>query len=594
MNFSEVLELVRKNLKNLIRAKAGSMVIILGPLLVIFLAGLAFDNSNVYSVKVGVYRPDVNNITTVFLDQLRQKFRIMEYDEEQKCIDAIKNTNVNTCMIFAKNFTIGKPVQNQITFHVDYSRVNLVWTILQAMTEQVQERSLQASQNLTKILIQTLDYAHQRIGAERAVVVRLTTQNDLINKNAQDLAAELGDVDLTFDESAFPIENLTRANTQVKQWVDDALSISGKGLSRAVAFIGTANDLVKASSAGAQVKDQLQTTFQKSVDDIKSIQDSMATTKNLTLYSFNNFQKQIDALSATLTQTKGKLQEADTSRQFSIRVLQAVASLLDQSLLNILEVQQAMNDVDNRIGAIEIKDPQAISQPIVTAIKPLVQEKTYLNYLFPVLIVLVIMFTALLITPTLIMLDKHSPASFRTYMTPVKDSSYVLANFITAFILLFIQVIVILAIASIFFEGQIISNAPEAIVLLLIINSLFILIGMIVGYAFNNEETATLSAVSLGAVLLFISDVIIPIESMPQAFAYIARFNPFVIGSSLLRRSLLYNASLLSLLPDVLIMLGYIVAAAFLATGIYVLMRKYSMEQLIKKLTPVFVRFRKK
>jgi ABC-2 type transport system permease protein len=175
-------------------------------------------------------------------------------------------------------------------------------------------------------------------------------------------------------------------------------------------------------------------------------------------------------------------------------------------------------------------------------------------------------------------------------MTPVKDSSYIIANFITAFIILMIQVIIIMAIASVFFSQQVLLNIPEAIFLLAIISSLFILMGMILGYLFNNEETATLAGVSIGALFLFISDVIIPIESMPEAFAYIASFNPYVLGSSLIRRALLFDSSLLSLYGDVLIMLGYIVAAALVASGVYMMTRNYSLEQLTKKLTPVLVK----
>ena len=593
---AEVAELVKKNLKNLIRAKASSLVVILGPLLIIFLAGLAFDNSNLYKVKIGVYRPDVTDITTTFLDQLREQFKVVEYDSEARCIDAIKNTDVNTCMVFSGNFTVGKPSQNEIAFHVDYSRINLVWTILQVMTEKVSERTLQASKNLTKILLDTLEYAHQRIGDQREIVIALTTQNDLLDKNTQDMMAELSDIDLTFDDKAFPLEELTKSKTQVKQWVDNALALSDKGLSKSTSFIDAANALVKGSSAGGQIKDQLLVNFQKSVDDIAKIKAELATTKNLTLNSFNEFSGRLDAVANGISNTKNRLQEADTSRQLSLRVLDAINTLLDKSLLSILEVQQAMNDIDNRISAIEIKDPQAITQPIVTTIKPLVKEKTYLNYLFPVLIVLVIMFTALLITPTLILLDKHSPASFRTYMTPVRDASYVLSNFITSFILLFMQTIIILAIASVFFSGQIIANVPEAILLLLIINSLFILIGMIIGYIFNSEETATLAAVSIGAIFLFISDVIIPIESMPEVFSYIASFNPYVLASSLLRRTLLFDSSLLAMINDIAIMLGYIVAAALLASGIYMLTRRYSLQQLAKDFEPWFakVKFKKK
>src|SRR3990172_12892239 len=115
---SDVLELVKKNLKNLIRAKAGSLVVILGPLIVIFLAGMAFDNSNAYAVKIGTYTPEPTEITTTFLDQLRSQFKVSEYKTEEDCVNAIKNTDINTCMAFSPDFTIGRPPQkkNKIYF----------------------------------------------------------------------------------------------------------------------------------------------------------------------------------------------------------------------------------------------------------------------------------------------------------------------------------------------------------------------------------------------------------------------------------------------------------------------------------------------
>lgn len=590
----DIFELVRKNLKNLIRAKTGSLIVILGPLIVIFLAGMAFDNSNMYAVKIGTHIPKADTTTTSLLEQLKGDFKIIEYNKQEECIDAIKNSDINTCMLFDENFTIGLPNKNQITFYVDYSRINLVWTIMQTMTKEVGERSLQVGQNLTKIILDTLDYTHNKIGEQRKVMVKLATENELIRQNSQELIAELSDIDLTMDEEGFQIPELTSSRTQVKQWMENALSVGEKGLSKASSFVSAANSIVSSSTASSETKDQLQTAMASTVDEINKLKAEMSETKDLTKTAFIDFDQQVGAVTQAIASTKDTLNKAETSRQMSVRILQAINELLDKSLLSVSEVQKAFDDIDNKINAIEIKDPEAITQPIVTVIKPITQEKTYLSYLFPVLIVLIIMFTALLITPTLILLDKHSPAVFRTYMTPVTDTSYVIANFLTASIILFLQVIIILGIASVFFSTQIMTNIPAAILLLLIINSLFILIGMIVGYSFDSEETATLAGVSIGAVFLFISDVIIPIESMPEAFAYIASFNPYVLGSSLLRRAIIYDAAWRTILTDVLTMIGYIAALTLLAVGVYMLTRRYSLQKLAKKLTPVFVIFRKK
>jgi len=584
---TEISELVKKNLRELLRSKIGSLIVILGPLLIIFLAGLAFDNSSIYSVKIGTFGPD-NPTTASLTEKLEEQFSVIEYDTEESCINAIKNTDVNTCLVFNQNFTIGKPSRNDITFHVDYSRLNLVWTITSVLSERIGEEATSSSEDLTRVLLETLDYTQERIEDQRQAVVKLTTENELILQNTQDLVAELGDINLQFDDDRLPLENLTRANTQVKQWVDNALSLGTKGLNKAESYIDAAYDL----AAGSGGNQQLLESFQKTVDDIDKLQADLSTTKEVTQQSFETFSDELAALTIGITNTKEQLATAETSRQLSLRVLEALENLLDKSLLSVFLVQESLNDIDAKIDDIAITDAEAIAQPIVTNIKPIVQETTYLNYLFPVLIVLVIMFTALLITPTLILLEKHSPAHFRTYMTPVRDSSYLIATFVTSSIILLLQVFIILSIASIFFTDHVVSSAFEALLALLIVNSLFILIGMIVGYAFNSEETATLAGVSVGAIFLFISDVIIPIESMPQAFNYIAGFNPYVISSSILRRVLLFDASLLSLLDSILLLFGYIIAFGLIASGTFLLTRNYSFEKLMKRIMPTVRRMR--
>ncbi len=586
----DVFELVRKNFKNLIRAKTSSLIVILGPLIIIFLAGLAFDNTSAYAVKVGAYQFAPNDVSNMLLDQLREEFKVIEFNSEGECQDAIKNAEINACMVFSPDFRIGVPSKNEIKFYVDYSRMNLVYAIMNIVNKEVREQSLAASEDLTKALLETIEFTQQRIDEQRAVVVKLTTENELINRNAQDLLAELGDINLEFDQSRLPVDNLSRSRTQIKQWVDNALSLGDRGLSKATQFIDAADELVKASSVSPDTKDALLASFKKNVEDIETIQADMAKTKNLTKESFDSFNADFEVLINGIDETKGLLQEADTSREFSIRVLESMRILLDKSVLSILSVQLALNDIDRKIDSIEITDAEGIAQPIVTKVKPVVQEKTYLNYLFPVLIVLVIMFTALLMTPTLILLDKNSPASFRSYMTPVRDYSYILANFITSFIILFAQVIIILAIVGVFFSSVSLSSVLKALILLVLVNALFILLGMLVGYAFKTEETATLAAVTLGAVFLFISDVIVPLESMPEAFAYIASFNPYVLSSSLLRRALLFDSSVLSMVPDTLILLGYIVAFAFISAGAYMLTRKYSLQELLKEFKPVLAK----
>ena len=49
----EIIKLIEKNLKILFRSKTSSLVIFIGPLLIILLAGIAFNNSSTYQINIG-------------------------------------------------------------------------------------------------------------------------------------------------------------------------------------------------------------------------------------------------------------------------------------------------------------------------------------------------------------------------------------------------------------------------------------------------------------------------------------------------------------------------------------------------------------
>ena len=330
-NLRDVVKLVQKNLKVLIRSKASSLIIVLGPLLIIFLAGLAFDNTNIYSLKIGLYNPSDSEIVDSFNARLNEQFTVIAYDKEVDCVEDIKQDAIHTCLVFSENFTLAKPPNNEIKFYVDYSRINLVWTVLNVMTTKISSKVLELSKNLTSVLLSTLDKINEEVSDRRSVVVRLTTENDIINRNAANLAADLGDIDLSFDSEAFKTAELNSMLNKVKHWVDTALSLGEEGLQKASTFIDAAGDI-----AGEGAHDSLQ----QSIEKIVEIKARLAKTKDLSYQEFSEFSELVNELVVQIDSTKAQLDKADTSREVGIRVLEAVRNLLDESLINLMEIQK--------------------------------------------------------------------------------------------------------------------------------------------------------------------------------------------------------------------------------------------------------------
>jgi ABC-2 type transport system permease protein len=584
-NCKDITNLVKKNLTVLIRSKTSSLIIILGPLLIILFAGLAFDNTNTYSLKIGTYSPSETEIIKEFNKNLKEQFTLIEYKTKTECIDDIKEDEINTCIIFSENFTLSTPPYNEIKFYVDYSRINIVWNIMDVMTKKISSKVLEVSKNLTGSLLTTLENIQKEVGERRSIIVRLTTENDLINRNAANLAADLSEVDLSFNTDSFKTKELQSSLNKVKNWIDNSLRIGKESLEKASSFINTAGEL-----AG----DSAKTSLKNSIDKIIELRERLTKTEDLSAQEYSEFSRIINDLIGQIDTTKNQLNQADTSRKIGIRVLDAVRNLLDESLINLMEIQKSFNLIQNMIESIEIKSTEGITQPITTSIMPVSSKQTYLNYIFPMLIVLILMFTALIIVPLLILLEKNSQSAFRNFMTPVKDISFFSAIFITSLLILLLQSFIILSIASIFFSTQILGQLLQISLVLLLGTILFTAIGMIIGYIFHSEETAILAGVSISAIFIFLSNLIIPIESMPLIISKITNLNPFVIISETLRKVLIFNYSIPSIISKIFSILIYIIISIILALLFFFLNKKKSLKILIKKISPAIKYLKKR
>ncbi|MBW3019636.1 ABC transporter permease [Candidatus Woesearchaeota archaeon] len=528
MNWKILRALVAKNLRLLIRSKASSLVIVLGPLLLIFLAGIAFDNTSTYSLKLGVYAPRYTESVESIYDMLTEKFNVREFNSEQECSDAIKSNSIHACVLFSGNFTIGNAGENEITFVTDYSRVNIVGTIMSVVGEQVSEGIGDISEGLTKTLLDAIEFTNDRLAKQRATLVALTTENQIISESAQGLSADLSDIDLSFRASDFATSNITSSKKKIQHWVMNAFDIAETSLKKASGFISDAD-----KAAGDS--ESIQNSLESSVGKIAALKENLATSKDLAATNFEQFDADLEALTQELSETKARFEDADESRELSVRVIDAVVALLDKSLINMLEVQHTLNEIDNKLNSIPVTEASAVVQPVVTNIRPVVAESSYLNYIFPSLIILVLMFTALILSPTLVLLERHSPAFFRSVMSPVNYAMFFVSTAVTSFIIIGIQLLIILAIASVVFSAQVLSGLLLALFVSIFICLMFVFLGMLLGYLFKSEETAMLAGISLGAILLFLSGLIVPLEGMPGFFQTVASFSPFVVSADLLR-----------------------------------------------------------
>jgi ABC-type multidrug transport system permease subunit len=487
-----LLEIIKKNFRMLVRSKASAVIILLGPLLLMLLISLAFNSSSLYDIKVGTYSSSYSELSNSIIDKLKDDaFTIEKVETEESCIDAVKDGRIHICAVFPPDMDI--TTEGSIVFHVDKSRMNLVWSIMGSISSKVSTKSTELSTLLTTKLLNAL------------------------------------------------------------QRTDTLISENGGSIS------GLKDKLISMKNSVAEVQSELEVmeVANQSLLDIEmnEIKEEINASNSV----FSDLEDVIDKISADIS-------EIMATKEKTVVSLQGIRSNVDEQINDAEKMKEMVDSIKSEIEAIEIKDVQKIVSPVTTEIKPLTTEGTHLMYSFPTLLLMVILFAGIFLASTIVIEEKKSKAYFRNFISPTTDSTYILSDYLFSIIILGLQALVIFVVMNLITKAKMPSALwPNLIVGFLLIATIFIFLGMVIGYVFRSDETANIASVSIATILLFFSNTILPIESLPTAIRSIVNLNPLVIGESIVRKMMLFNDTLKGVQMQVYFLLGYVVVLVILA-----------------------------
>ncbi len=590
----KLFTIIKKNFKLISRSKTQALIVLFGPLVITLLVGLAFNNASLYNINIGVYSPEYNDLVNSFLDKLNEvQFRVIKHTSEQECIDGIREGIVNVCMLFPEGFNIGEEggANNEITFYVDPTQINLVYSVIDTISTRVSAREEEISSELTAIILNTLDNAKTTITEQNPNFVDVIQANEDMQTKDSSVKNMLGNLNFDFDEGEFKLQTLKNVDKNLRGSAIGENSTLRDSINESLVLADSIiDDMGESVLNGTSTMDDMEELrdYLKDINgDLKSLDEDMLAGLTSAVYSIEK----------ELNSTKTKFTDAKSARIDMTRGMNEIDSSLKSSLNKVMTIKGALDNVKGDIDSIEVKEAGSIVSPITTNIKPVVSQ-TYLNYMFPALIVLVVMFISLLFSETIVMMEKRSKAYFRNLVTPTRDSLFLLATFLTTFILLSIQLVIILGVSQGVFKVDIIANLLTTLLIVFMIITLFTTIGILIGMVFSSAETSTLAAVSVGAVSLFMSNVILPLESMPLYLMQVARFNPFVISDSLLRKTILFQTGLDELVKEtysitpvsaIFFLLGYIVLFLMVLIVIQIITKRRMLFKHVLRLAPKHV-----
>jgi len=551
---TKLFTIVQKNLRIFMRSRVSAFIIFLGPLLLVSLIGLSFSGVQLPGLSVAVFSPTYNEFTNSILEKIEEnKFPITKFESQEACANDVKRNRHAICLVFPENMDKNN---NEVTFIVDYSKINLVWIVVDIFTGRVAERATELRTSLATDLLNKVIQTREDSVKQKTVIESVSAKQNEAKSILSSAQNTLGQIDPRTDFGVDASDSRSSINTIVSKVK------SAKG------DISDAKDDVDGSSLSDTEKNAINEDLDSATSSLSNalvFLEGNASTKSLEFL--------VSSLDNALQDAKGQLELIKKRKESASGDLITLESSLTSSVNALSDITTAVAQIISRIEGVQSGDVAQLVSPIRTRIEPVTLPETHFNYLFPTLIVMVVMLTTVLLSSTLVMNEKKSRALFRNFITPTSGVIFDLGIFVTSLIAIIIQLVIFLFISSIFFGTGISGVLWQSTLVLLVVASTFILLGMVIGYVFKSEETYVLAAITVSALLLFLSSTIMPIESISDILRRFALATPFVVSENILRQLIFFQFPLRTLISELLILGGYIVAFSAIIAAVQKLAR---------------------
>lgn len=547
----KIWEIIKKNFKVIMRSKSSATIVFLGPLILILLIGFAFSNSQAFSLKIGTYSPQYTELSNSMISQLQSNnYQVQKFNNENLCVDAIKEGVVNACIIFPGNMKISES-SSEVVFHIDYSKVNLVYLLINAMMQKVSAASSNISMDLTMDLINKLNFAQNEAKNDLITITEIIEEKKALDNKLTNMAANMNGLNTDFNKDDFKQQDINKNLGKIKADVITLNSLLASLPPEVRRLLENASEMTNNASLESQLS-----LAKATLDRMKSNMTSAVTSMDTSVVTLSSV---VTSLDSSLEKTAKQLNEVKNSKSYTVSSIADSKEIITAIEIKIGLLRKSLNDVNSKISSIEVTDASTIVAPITTKIEPIVVEKSHFNYMFPTLIVLVLMITAVLFSATSTVVDRNSKAHFRNSIAPLPKYLFDVAHYLSSLMMILAQAAIFSVFAAVLFKQNFLASIGNTFLAVVLISSLFILLGMLIGNVFNTEETAILASITLSSLFLFMSNTVLPLESLPEMIKQVAMLNPFVIAENLLRQTILYDMPLSSISSPIFLLFDFII-----------------------------------
>lgn len=508
-----IFSILRKNFQILLNLKISSAMLIFGPIILIFLIGFALQNTSIQNIKAGVYDGGAGAFSQKFIQKLSERsFQPLEEKTLQDCKQEVIDRTKDVCIVLSKTPLSEGYSKYKIKLFVDMSKQRTVWQIIGKL---------------------------QGITAKESSTEKQTIANDL-KKELNSISEKLNSEENKITTVISDLENLERLISTSSKEKDHALSLIERS-QESIAL--TQETLVELQNSGV-IPPEYSSDVYNSLNEI------------------NGINSDLQGISAALN-----------SQEFS-NVRTKISNLKDE----LYDARTTIRDMENNINKIRDFNVNSISEPVTLSYESITNSDSgtikkdlgLIDYIFPSFLLFFILFATVIFSSINRYKERKSGAYIRNILSKAKGVEFILGEFFTNAILISIQVVIIIYIASFFLNLSVFQNLLSLSLILLASISIFNLIGIVIGNALNTQESIILGGVSISILFFIFSSIIVPVETLPNTFASIVSLLPLTLIESKLRAILFFGTNLKFNLEEGFSLLGSFIIAIGLTILFYI------------------------
>jgi hypothetical protein len=551
----KIIQVIKKNYKVLLRSKCSLFILLLGPIILTFLIGFFYFNSNTFAINLGLHSPDNSDFNLFFKSELENsKFSIFEYDSQLNCEDAIKSGVIHGCIFLPKEFSINDTSNNDLILKLDTSRGDIVAVTENLINDQITKISIQIQiQNTDKLLFiineseQLINYTSQEIGKIDQINTDLKISNNNIISQTTKFSTLFNTKELGVDELTSKYIGL---NASINTMTEDGLK----------ALNATKTNLTQA----LQLLDKVNSSDSK-LDEADTLVSNSKSQNSIGEQKFNSIKSSyyLRQLGKIVGGVEDKLISAakssgDISGDVSFD-LNSNSKSLDNVSGILTNINTKGDDFKTSVSTLKSKNAKTLMTPIsVTTQNIVANSSVHLVSVFPSLIVGLIFIISLIMSSMFILTERKNKAHFRNFMSKNSAFNFLIGDFLSLSSIVFLQAGLIITLYHFWFlKSTDYIQFTTLLTMVIPVISIFVLIGMLIGYLTKNESSNVILTFLVILGFLTLSGKILPIEALSSSVAQIAMINPFLLGEGMIRKFLLFGVDISQMKSELILILSY-------------------------------------